>query len=255
VIDGDTIRLASGERVRLVQIDAPEERDGECYAGEATAELERLVPPGTRVRIETDPALDEVDRYDRVLAYVYKGNENVNLTLFVRGAASVWFYRGARGRYADDLLQAAEKAQAAGRGLWGACEARLDPLSSVSTRPRSAGGGSTATGEWCAGAIDWQAARAGVGEAVRVRAPVVRAHYARTSNGRPTFVDLGRGYPDPGRLTVLIWGRSRANFPSAPEEMFPPGEPICVEGTVSTHRGVAQIQVARWDPDGRLLAP
>ncbi len=134
VVDGDTITLAGGTVVRLVQIDAPEVRGGECYAGEATAALSELLPPGTRVRIETDPALDQRDRYGRTLAYVLRDGENLNKTLVERGAASVWFYRGDRGRYADELLAAAQEAQAAGRGLWGACEASLDPSRAVGTK-------------------------------------------------------------------------------------------------------------------------
>ncbi len=134
VIDGDTIALAGGAVVRLVQIDAPEVRGSECYAAEATATLSELIPPGTRVRVETDPALDRRDRYGRTLAYVSKDGENLNRTLVERGAASVWFYRGDRGRYADELLAAAQQAQAAERGLWGACEATLDPFRAVDTR-------------------------------------------------------------------------------------------------------------------------
>src|SRR5215210_9222568 len=61
IVDGDTLVLADGRRVRLVQIDAPEEGEGECYAREATATLEKLVPAGSRVTLETDPELDDVD--------------------------------------------------------------------------------------------------------------------------------------------------------------------------------------------------
>src|SRR3954469_1269625 len=92
VIDGDTIVVSSGAHVRLVQIDAPELSSGECYATAARSTLARLLPVGTRVRLELDPRLDHVDRYGRTLAYVRKGSENVNVTLVARGAASVWFY-------------------------------------------------------------------------------------------------------------------------------------------------------------------
>jgi micrococcal nuclease len=136
VVDGDTIVLDTGTTVRLVQIDAPEVRGAECYADEATAALEALIPAGTRVGVATDPALDQVDRYGRQLAYVFAGDVNVNLRLVRDGAASVWFYRGARGAYADELLAAAEQARDSERGLWGACDAVLDPLAAVSTAPR-----------------------------------------------------------------------------------------------------------------------
>jgi micrococcal nuclease len=136
VRDGDTIELAGGPIVRLVQIDTPELRERECYAREARAELQRLLPVGVRVRIVADPRLDEVDAFGRRLAYVFKGNENVNRTLVARGAASVWFFDGSRGRYADELLAAARKAKAAKLGLWGACPGtQLDPLAPLQSGP------------------------------------------------------------------------------------------------------------------------
>ncbi len=135
VIDGDTIRLENGRRVRLVQIDSPELGEAECYAHEARATLSRLLPAGTRVRLESDPRLDAVDRYGRRLAYVFKGRENVNNTLVLRGAASVWFYGAVRGRYAAQLDAAARNAKANRRGLWGACPGtRYDPSRGVQTQ-------------------------------------------------------------------------------------------------------------------------
>jgi micrococcal nuclease len=121
VVDGDTIELQSGREVRLLQVDAPEGAQGECYADEATAVLRRLLPEGGRVRLEADPRLDRVDQYGRLLRYIFTGETNVNLLLVGRGAATVWFYEGVRGRYAEQLLRAAREGRAAKRGLWGAC--------------------------------------------------------------------------------------------------------------------------------------
>ena len=135
VVDGDTIQLVDGTRVRLVQIDAPERLD-ECYGEEASEVTRRLLPPGTHVRIEQDPALDEEDRFGRKLAYVWKDDKDVNLTLVEEGAAGVWFFQGDRGRNARDLLRAAERARDQGKGLWGTCPlARFDPEGSLSTGP------------------------------------------------------------------------------------------------------------------------
>ena len=134
VIDGDTIETSNGERVRLVQIDAPELQDGECYAVESTAALDELIPAGTEIRLESDPRLDDVDRFGRLLRYVHRGDTNVNLELVSRGAASVWFFEGDRGRYADELLDAARAAEDADNGLWGACPAAdLQPERGVDT--------------------------------------------------------------------------------------------------------------------------
>jgi micrococcal nuclease len=135
VRDGDTIELAGGTVVRLVQIDTPELAERECYAREARAELRRLLPAGTRVRVVSDAGLDRVDRFGRRLAYVFRGALHVNETMVARGAASVWFFDGRQGRYADELLAAARRARAARTGLWGACQGtRLDPLAPVDSR-------------------------------------------------------------------------------------------------------------------------
>jgi micrococcal nuclease len=140
VIDGDTIELAGGQRVRLLQIDTPEKHD-ECYGDEASALTQRLIPAGTHVRIEQDPKLDQVDRYGRKLGYVWKGDEDVNVALVRDGAAGVWFFDGRRGRYSDELLSAAEQAQADRKGLWASCPlARFNPTESMSSGPPSARG-------------------------------------------------------------------------------------------------------------------
>ena len=128
VTDGDTVRLADGRRVRLVQIDTPELNTGECYSRAARKALLRLVPERSAVGLETDPGLDQVDRYGRLLRYLRRGGANVNLALVRQGAAAPYFYGGDLGRYADRLLSAAKAAKAARRGLWGACPGTvLDP--------------------------------------------------------------------------------------------------------------------------------
>jgi endonuclease YncB( thermonuclease family) len=135
VLDGDTIVLQDGRHVRLVQLDAPETDERECYADQAKTTLYRLIPPGTEVEIETDPALDKVDQYGRALAYVGKDGTNINVELVRQGAAAPWFFDGNRGRHASELLAAANDARADQRGLWGACPGTLyDPLSAVAAR-------------------------------------------------------------------------------------------------------------------------
>ena len=132
--DGDTVTLASGFRVRLLQIDTPELGSGECYSRAARTALIHLVPLGSSVTLQADPALDHVDRYGRLLRYVWHGGTNVNLELVREGAAAPYFYRGDRGRYASALLAAARAAKSARRGLWKACPGTvLDPYGPVQT--------------------------------------------------------------------------------------------------------------------------
>ena len=134
VVDGDTIVLTSGARVRLLQIDTPEPGTAECYSRAAGRELRRLLPAGATVTLEPDPPLDLVDRYGRLLRYVHRNGINVNLELVRRGAATVWFYGGERGRYAGRLLGAASVARTHRKGLWGACPGAVwDPSGPATT--------------------------------------------------------------------------------------------------------------------------
>ena len=67
VIDGDTLSLRDGRRVRLVQIDTPELGTGECYSRAAANVLRTLAPVGAIIQLEADSQLDDVDRYGRLL--------------------------------------------------------------------------------------------------------------------------------------------------------------------------------------------
>lgn len=244
VVDGDTLVLEDGRRVRLLQVDAPEGAEDECYAGEARAELRRRLPPGTAVRLVADPRLDRVDEHGRLLRYVHARGRNVNLVLVRRGAATVWFYRGERGRHARALLRAARSARAARRGLWSACPGTpFDPSGPADT------GRAAAPSELpvsCPGAVSWREAGAHVGERATVEGPVVGTRFAADANGRPTFLNLGRDYPDPNRFTVVVWGDDRARFPEPPEDAYA-GRTICVTGEIELYRGVPEIEVSSPD--------
>ncbi len=128
VNDGDTFHTTSGHSVRLVQIDAPELHD-DCFGRAARTALLRLAPRGARVTLARDPALDASDRYGRQLRYVFVAGRNVNVELVREGAASPYFFRKQRGRYAGNLLEAVAEARAAHRGYWGAC-----PRAALNTR-------------------------------------------------------------------------------------------------------------------------
>jgi micrococcal nuclease len=126
VNDGDTLTLADGAKVRLVQIDAPE-LTTDCYGRAAQRALAALTPEGTRVGLVRDPALDDHDTYGRLLRYVLVGDTDVNLELVRRGAASPYFFRNERGEHAAELLDAVDAAREGHAGFWGACpDARLN---------------------------------------------------------------------------------------------------------------------------------
>jgi micrococcal nuclease len=119
VVDGDTLILASGERVRLILVDAPEVDD--CFGPSATRLLRDLVAGAT---VELDG--DEVcrDRFDRRLAYVAVDGRDVGRLLVERGHACVLHVPPTGDERLADYRAAEAAARAAGRGLWGSCATR-----------------------------------------------------------------------------------------------------------------------------------
>ena len=133
VYDGDTITLSNGDRIRLLQIDAPELSPAECH-GEASrnALVQLLNYPGL-LTLKADKNLDKVDRYGRQLRYVFIGKTNINLKLVEIGAAAPYFYKGERGMYSSQILEAAQNAKAKSLGLWKSCpRTRLAPNNALS---------------------------------------------------------------------------------------------------------------------------
>ncbi len=121
VIDGDTVELSTGQRVRYIGIDAPEVTGPECYALEAKAKNAELVE-GKWVRLEKD--VSETDRYGRLLRYVWVmlpwDETMVNAQLLAEGYALVATYPPDV-KYVEWFLELQRIAREEGRGLWSAC--------------------------------------------------------------------------------------------------------------------------------------
>lgn len=123
VIDGDTIVLENGDRVRYLMVDTPEVTQGknECWGNEARSFNASLVL-GQIVSLRYDAECK--DRYGRWLAYVSVGGREVNELLLERGHACVLHIAPNGCDRLDDYLSLEEDARSSGLGLWGgACEA------------------------------------------------------------------------------------------------------------------------------------
>jgi len=131
-IDGDTLVLENGERVRLIGIDTPEmheskklykdaERSKEDITtiqklGRRSYEFTKNLVEGKRVSLEFD--VERYDRYKRLLAYVYlKDGTFVNAEIVRQGYASLLTIPP-NVKYADLFLKLYQEARQNKRGLW-----------------------------------------------------------------------------------------------------------------------------------------
>ena len=120
VVDGDTIELENGQKVRYIGIDTPEtndpKREVECYGEEAKEKNKSLVEGG-KVKLEKD--VSEIDKYSRLLRYVYLENGTfVNLLLVKEGYANASSYPPDI-KHQGEFRQAEKEARDNKKGLWG----------------------------------------------------------------------------------------------------------------------------------------
>jgi micrococcal nuclease len=124
IVDGDTLVVTGGVRVRLIGIDTPESVDPrrpvECFGTEAAAALGRLVPPGTPVRLTYD--VDRTDDFGRTLAYLYRRPDGlfVNAALVEQGYAHAATHPP-NVSHAGEFAALAGQARRGNAGLWSAC--------------------------------------------------------------------------------------------------------------------------------------
>jgi len=123
VLDGDTFHCLPSKgipnaktyqdgtvSVRMRGIDAPEKR--QAYGEDARLSLKELIG-GKTVKLD----VKDVDRYGRVVAYVWYNNQNINLEQVRRGMA--WAYTEYLDRpYASEFYEAEKQARKQRLGLW-----------------------------------------------------------------------------------------------------------------------------------------
>lgn len=115
VIDGDTIIIATGQRVRYIGIDTPEVYPQREAFGMEAWQVNRKLVEGRKVRLERD--ISDTDKYGRLLRYVYVDGIFVNAELVRLGLAEARAYPPDT-KYQDLLAQLEREARQAGRGVW-----------------------------------------------------------------------------------------------------------------------------------------
>jgi len=118
-VDGDTLILSGGARVRLIGVDTPEtvkpNTPVEPFGPEASQFTKNFVA-GAEVRLEFDG--DRRDKYGRYLAYVWVGDRMLNEELLLAGLAVAETQYRYSAAMKDRFRRAQAQAQAARRGIW-----------------------------------------------------------------------------------------------------------------------------------------
>jgi micrococcal nuclease len=122
VVDGDTIELSDGRKVRYIGVDTPElhhpTKGVQCFGKEAMEKNKELVE-GKTIKMVKD--VSETDRYKRLLRYVWVDTTFVNEFLAKEGfARQATFPPDVR--YVELFKSAAEQARLQNKGLWNTCK-------------------------------------------------------------------------------------------------------------------------------------
>jgi micrococcal nuclease len=115
IIDGDTVELLGGDRLRLLSIDTPEK--GELFFDEASAFLADLAL-GKTARIEY--AGRRRDKYGRLLGYLYVDSIFVNKAILENGLGYLYLFEDTELKLPQikELLDAQRSALQARVGIW-----------------------------------------------------------------------------------------------------------------------------------------
>lgn len=123
VVDGDTIKVyfdGKEETVRLLLIDTPEtvkpNTPVQPFGEEASDYMKRRLIKDTVVELEF--GIEERDKYNRLLAYVFKDGDFINEELVKEGLARVAYVYEPNTKYLDVLKQAENEAQKKKIGIW-----------------------------------------------------------------------------------------------------------------------------------------
>jgi len=209
VIDGDTIIIGSGERVRYIGIDTPEH--GEAFFEEARDMNKTLLKAGDVEIVECRG--EKKDKYNRTLGWVYAGGTFVNGELLSTGLARILIIPPCGVEKRALLERLAWQARSAGKGLWseegGAEKAPLVPLEEAGRH---------------------------IGRLVRVRGDLRRV---RERDGT-VFMELGHEERQ-GLKLVIFKGALRAFKSAGIDPSGFSGSAVSVTGVVRRYKGRAEI--------------
>jgi micrococcal nuclease len=217
VIDGDTIRLDTGETVRLIGIDAPELSQP---GGELSRQYLAQLILGKKITL--DKGYEDRDKYNRLLRFVYIGNICVNEEMIRQG------YAEARYLSPDDpvrgyFIQLEIEAETAGAGLWS--DNIFQPRSQLNWDDLPV--------------IKWSDAHKYYNQCVIVKGTIIKTH----NSGTVCFLNFHTNYD---YFTAVIFASDFPGFPMPPEYFYS-GKTVYIIGIIKQYKGSPEIIVKTPD--------
>lgn len=222
VIDGDTVKTAAGDSIRLLGVDTPEinwENNSAEFYGEEARDFTLKNLLDKNVLLEFDQ--EKKDHYGRTLAYIYLDGVNFNQKLLEEGYASLMIVNP-NDKYEDEFKAAVEKARRDNRGIW------TQVLEAEKTFP----------------VITYQEAGLFIGEQVVVEGRIVNT----AATGSVNYLNFSEDYHN--TLSLVIFNRDLNKFSYQPAVYIKDKE-IKVFGEIEIYQGSPQIVVN--DPHDILI--
>lgn len=226
IIDGDTFRLASGESVRLLGINAPEMSEP---GGDIAKDVLTIMLHDKQVRLVRD--ISDQDDYNRLLRHVYVNNTNINGEMIRLGYAEARFYP-------PDTLHAAEFRELEKiavrnrRGLWSFPVFQIPDTSGIAMK-------TVPCDDQVEVVSHTQAARY-YGRKMTVEGTVVVSN----NTGKVCFLNFDPDWKT--HFTAVIFASDFGLFPAHPEDYYL-HRTVRVTGLVKEYKGKPEIIVKSPD--------
>ncbi|RZB32995.1 MAG: hypothetical protein AEth_00112 [Candidatus Argoarchaeum ethanivorans] len=238
IIDGDTVVIEGGERVRLLGIDT-DERGYPCYEP-AKQRLEELVF-NKEVYLESDG--EDKDQYKRYLRYLILDGENINLKLVEEGLAIAYFYPQ-NVKYRDEIIGAEKEARENEIGCKWSKEVEpvteeVEPVTEEvepATEEVEPATEDIVWSELTGDAINACSAKDHIGEEQIIEGSVVNGYKFKDI---AVFLNFEKPHPYQC-FTAVIWKSNWDEFPENPQDYYN-GKTVRVMGKIIEHEGTPEI--------------
>jgi micrococcal nuclease len=252
VIDGDTLKLSDGTKVRLIGVDTPEtvdpRKDVQWFGREASRKLKEWAEGKTVCLKQDQDKTQDMDKYGRLLRYAWKyasekeaENDTKGLNGFFINAELIkhgygFAYTKYPFQYLDKFRKYERDARLNNRGLWdrkkqGIWEKEIEKNKAFAGNCGTAGNTENSSSPVCP-----EDAINHIGRQKTVRFFVKKSY----DSGKAVFLNSKNNFEDDDNFTAVIFETNRGNFPPEPAEFYW-GKTVDVTGKIKEYKERAEI--------------